>query len=280
MSNTLTRAILATLTYSNHFHFPLTKKELYHRLIEHKTTQQKLNISLKKLVSVGQIEQINNYYCLPGQSVLAKQRKLYQAMSKPLLSYIQSLLPILIKIKNIRAIYLTGSLALSNTDGHDDIDLMIIVDNAKLWTTRAFLTLYTSVLSLRRSPGTNKSMGKLCLNLYLTPNAFLLPPPRRSLYTAYELIQANPLYDPHNTQADLLATNIWLTAYLPNYPVPKHTPKPSSLPKYSLLERLFYVLQRLYMSHKITREYITLDAAFFHPNNPGKKILNQLGSVK
>jgi len=280
MSNTLTRAILATLTYSDHFHYPLTKDELYHRLIEHKTTPSELNIALKKLVSARKIVQTNNYYCLPGQSILVKQRKLYQSMSKPLLVYTQSLLPILIKIKNIKAIYLTGSLALSNTDGHDDIDLMIVVENGKLWTTRALLTLFTSFLSLRRSPRANNPMGKLCLNLYLTPKAFRLPSSRRSLYTAYELIQAVPLYDPHNTRLQLLASNSWLKDYLPNSPVSKFSKPPIPPTRYSIIENIFYYLQRLYMSGKITREYITRDAAFFHPNNPGKKVLKKLENVK
>lgn len=292
------QAILKTLKYSDHFHFPLTISELHTRLIEYKITQKKLISVVTELARSGTIEHHGNYYCLPGQSSCIKQRKLYARLSKPLRQYATSLIPILTALHSIKAIYLTGSLALSNTDGHDDIDLMIIVEDGKLWTTRALLTLYTTLLRLRRTPHTRNPMGKLCLNLYLTPKAFSLPLTNRSLYTAYELIQATPLYDPSDTHSALLAANPWIYEYLPNLKrtVPKRNSRVS--PRSDLLRRrpkgvfsrlqstigrpdqtlleltelICYHLQLLYMRPKITREHITPDSAFFHPNNPAPKV--------
>lgn len=205
--------------------------------------------------------------------------------SAPLLARAHRLSQLISSTPNILAIYLTGSLALHNASSHADIDFMIITQPNRLWTTRLLLTLYTSLLGLRRTPHSTRNTARLCLNLYLTPSTYHLPASKQSLYTAYELIQAVPLYDPHNTRADLLSANAWITDYLPNWKgtVPKRNSrlqaeKGSSADEGTvpivvrLLESLCYHLQLLYMKNKITREYITQDSAFFHPRDPSPKV--------
>jgi predicted nucleotidyltransferase len=228
--------------------------------------------ALATLVKSKIIESKSGFYFLPKQSALVKQRLIYTKLSQPLKAKASEYAIILKRIPSVLAIYLTGSLAMDNTDGHDDIDLLIVTKPGKLWTTRLVLTLYTSLLGLRRTPKTKNIMGKLCLNLYLTPDSYLVPAARRSLYTAYELVQMTPLYDPRDTHIELLATNSWIRAYLPNYPLPKSSTRKVSDTLYPIYERLAYTLQYLYMKPRITREYITRDAAFFHPRNPAPKI--------
>ncbi len=276
----LKSAIKKTLTYSDYFNYPLTLAELHARLIKYQVSKSLLGKIINSLIKSKSISQEANYYFLPQKSSLVRRRKLYSRLSKPLFDYTKSLIPILTRIRSIRAIYLTGSLAMQNTDGHDDIDLMIIAESKKLWTTRFLLTIYTTLLGLRRSRNTKNVMGKLCLNLYLTPDSFTLPPHLRSLYTAYELIQAVPLYDPNNTYSVLLSSNSWINTYLPNYQIPKLSTRIygyTDLRLYEkLLENLLYTLQYLYMKGRITREYITKDSAFFHPNNPSSRVLSKI----
>ena len=269
---TLAKAILTTLTYSNHFHYPLTMDELHLRLVEQKVIRNKLESTVKALMQSKAIETKAGFYFLPNHSALVKQRLLYAKLSKPLKDLAMSYVPILRRVPSVMAIYLTGSLAMNNTDGHDDIDLLIITKPGLLWTTRLLLTIYTSLLGLRRTPKTTNIMGKLCLNLYLTPDSYLMPASRRSLYTAYELVQMTPLYDPNNTHTELLASNSWIKTYLPNYPLPKPKTHRVSVTRYPIYEKLVYTLQYLYMKPRITREYITRDAAFFHPRNPAPEV--------
>ncbi|TXH02999.1 MAG: hypothetical protein E6R05_03525 [Candidatus Moraniibacteriota bacterium] len=268
----LKKAILQTIKYSDHFHFPLTLTELHQRLIGYRISKSSLSASLNSLIKSNLLSQKNNYYFLPQKSTLVKRRGLYARLSIPLYTYAQSLLPTLTRISSVRGIFLTGSLAMSNTDGHDDIDLMIITASGKLWTTRLLLTVYTTLLGLRRTRNASNIMGKLCLNLYLTTSSLTIPISKRSIYSAYELIQIVPLYDPHNLHAQLLTSNPWVNDYLPNYPMPKSTTHQISFMQYPMYEKLFYHFQYLYMKPRITREYITLDAAFFHPNDPAPKV--------
>lgn len=277
---TLAKAILATLTYSNHFHYPLTMDELHLRLVGQKVVRSKLENAVGALIKSKAVETKAGFYFLPKQSALVKQRLLYAKLSKPLKDLAISYVPILCRIPSVIAIYLTGSLAMNNTDGHDDIDLLIITSPGQLWTTRLLLTLYTSLLGLRRTPKTTNVMGKLCLNLYLTPDSYLIPVARRSLYTAYELIQTTPLYDPKSTHSELLVSNSWIKTYLPNFPMPEPTSGPIFDTRYSIFEKLAYHLQYLYMKPRITREYITRDVAFFHPRNPAPQITHSRYKVK
>ncbi len=276
----LAQAIIATLTYSDHFGFPLTSSELHSRLIRVKATRAQLIRALAHFPST------RGYYHLPGRSSLVTRRLRRAQLSAPLQSRARALATRLGHIPGVLAIYLTGSLAVSNSGPQSDIDLMVITGPGRLWTTRLLLTLYTSLRSWRRFPHSRHSSGKLCLNLFLSPASYLLPPSRRSLYTAYELIQAVPIYDPHHTHSNLLSANVWIHSYLPNFRPPHRTG--GDLPALTttritpayIFEKLAYALQLSYMRHRITREYITPDSAFFHPHDPGIPILRRLRLLK
>lgn len=304
----ISRAILQTLRYSDHFGFPLTVDEIYFRLVGEGSSRPLLIRNINKLLKSNLIQKTDVYYHLPGRSSLVARRLKHAQLSPPQLTRARHLSSILYSVPSILAIYLTGSLAVCNSSAASDIDLMIITKNNRLWTTRLLLTLYTSLLGLRRTPTSTKNTGKLCLNLYLTPKTYHLPPSKQSLYTAYELIQSIPLYDPHNTHSALLAANPWITNFLPNYPLPAHQarerlrnasrhgvvwetnfPLPQTTPSfidfttlrlYDYLENLLYHLQLAYMRPRLTRELITPDSAFFHPHDPSKKVLSKISLVK
>jgi predicted nucleotidyltransferase len=296
------KSILATLVYSDHFGFPLTLKEIHLRLVHvpvGTTLPAQAGVAfattLAKMVSNHQIEQSGDYFYLPGRKSLIALRLKRATLSTPQLVNARLLAGRLSRRRGILAIYLTGSLAVMNSDKDADIDFMIITHPHRLWTTRLLLTLYTEILGLRRRPYDQHSSGKICLNLYLTPDSYLLPRSKQSLYTAYELIQAVPLYDPCDTHSSLLAANPWIKKYLSNFPFPAAHDLASrsdllrKRPKgvfsrlqhafgrpgrtfMELTEKICYHLQLLYMRPKLTHEYVTIDSAFFHPNNPAPKI--------
>lgn len=276
-------AIIATLTYSDHFGFPLTLSEIHTRLIKEKVASRRvLDDAIKHLVQSDKIGKTGDYYHLCGRSSLISRRKEKASISTPQLERAKHLAKQIGIVPGIMAVYLTGSLAMSNSQQLDDIDLMIITKNNRLWTTRLLVTIYTELLGLRRRPNSTKNSGKVCLNLYLCPKSYNLPPVKRSLYSAYELIQALPLIDPTGTHDSLLSSNLWLQDYLPNIiisnKVSSRTANQSEKSNrlYDDIEKLAYWIQRKYMKSKITREYITKDSAFFHPKDPGAKVLKKL----
>lgn len=307
----LSKAILQTLKYSDHFSFPLTASEIHSRLYSSKPYSiESVLRTLRLLSAQHQLEQSGEYFHLPGRGSLIARRLKRAKQSGVQLARAQTIASKLSHVQGVLAIYLTGSLAMSNSGPDSDIDFMVITQPSRLWTTRLILTFYTELLGLRRRPHDHHTSGKVCLNLYLTPITYKLPPSKRSLYTAYELIQAVPLYDPHNTRSSLLAANSWIKKYLPNAILgsdllprtllkrnsrlqaekgPAGTSSVIALEKWlqkrsvlggqherrvlmGTMESLCYHLQLLYMRPKLTREYITPNSAFFHPNNPAPRV--------
>ncbi|MEI8232170.1 MAG: hypothetical protein WCG44_00320 [bacterium] len=295
----ISASILQTLTYSDYFGFPLTEAEIYTRLISPQVLAKDrsellhkfgslsgLQQAIKKLISQNKIGKSGQYYYLKGRSMLVTQRRSRERLSIAKLALAKSLALRLSHVPSVLAIYLTGSLAMLNSGGESDIDFMIITKSHRLWTTRILLTIYTELLGLRRRPKDQHSSGKICLNLYLTPTSYVLPPAKQSLFTAYELVQAVPLFDPHATRPALLGANSWIDKYLPNFPLPaaqrsdlvgcKSDQKPTRSDLVGIIEKICYHLQLCYMQGKLTQEYITPDSAFFHPSNPGDEVLKKL----
>jgi len=275
----LSSAILATLTYSDHFNFPLRKSELYSRLIRFPSSPRKLAQTLSQLVEREQITCSGDFYHLPGRekTIALRQQKAHHCRHE--LSRLLCKIRPLTHVPGVLALYLTGSRAVNNSDPQDDIDLMVITRGNQLWTTRFFLTLYCELLGLRRRPHDPKGSGKLCLNLYLDSSTLALPATKRTLYSAYELVQAVPLYDPIPLNPHLFHQNRWILDFLPNHPMPADPvtlPPPSTGVISRLFELLAYHSQLLFMRRRLTREYITPHSAFFHPRDPSQAILAKL----
>ena len=298
-SEVLEKAILQTLAYSAHFHFPLTQTEIYRRLQSlpagkaglprrqagsEPCKKSAVDQALYSLVQAGRVLAVQDYYVLAGQSHLVAHRRARQSSSRHLLARAKTKVATLARCPGVQAIYVTGSLAVANASESDDIDLMVITTPHRLWLTRLLLTTITSLRGWRRTPHATNVSGKVCLNLYLTLDALSLPAAKRSLYAAYELIQALPLYDPHDTQSELLAANSWIGQYLANQKRTLLNRRPGRRPSrdseagrrvlngfdgvLDLLDDLAFSIQYAYMRPKITREYVTRDAAFFHPHDP------------
>ena len=67
----------------------------------------------------------------------------------------------------VRAVILTGSMTIGSTKESSDIDLLIVTKKRRLYLSRFFVTLLTTITGLRRTPKTKNPAGKFCLNYYL-----------------------------------------------------------------------------------------------------------------
>ncbi len=278
---TLASQILATLAYTDYYGAPLDLAALHTRLIKEKTTPKTLLLELAKLISAKKIGLTLGYYHLATRASIVKPYLKKRALAQKKLETIKRFVPTIAKIPGILAVYVTGSVGAGSATEADDLDLMIIAKDDMLWISRLLLTLITEVLGERRRPKENISPNKLCLNLYLTPRALSLPTSKRSLYTAYELIQAKPVFDPSGTRSALLNANSWIKQFLPNVilPQPTKTDQKAQSQLTKTVNLVLFHLQYLYMKGRLTREHVTLNSAFFHPQNPAPPELFSLTSI-
>jgi len=112
----------------------------------------------------------------------------------------------------------------------------------------------------------------------LDTTSLAVPKPQQNLYTAHEVAQLKPLWDRGDTYQHFLASNRWIHRYLPNISLPKIRFSKLDASRYTLvasLNRLAFRLQLWYMHSKMTREKVSLHAAFFHPRDTAKQVMRQ-----
>ncbi len=253
----LARAVAQTLAYSSYFHFPLSPEEVHFWLIsDHPVSFSKLQPYLQPLSLQDRRR----------RRLLAKHTATQEVLSNQLINQVRWL-------PGLELVALTGSVAIGNSRRHDDIDLLIVTRPNCLWLVRPFFIFFLSRLFPRRHPGDNPhhlSDSPFCPNLWLETSSLSLPRSKRNLYTAHEVLQVKPLYDPHQTYQRFLQSNRWVSRYLTNaYTLKTHSFK-SPLPRLRTplitlpFNYLFFLLQLLYMLPKRTSEYVTPRSAFFH----------------
>jgi hypothetical protein len=91
----------------------------------------------------------------------------------------------------------------------------VVTAKDRLWLTR-LITLAVLFPWLRHGQKINK---RLCLNLWLDETALIIPKPGRSLYTAHEVCQAQPILDRNHAYQKFIESNLWHQQYLPNWKI-------------------------------------------------------------
>jgi hypothetical protein len=270
-----------TINYASFFGASLTLKNLHLWLISPQTySLAKVN---KFLISKP----------LLIKQTISKPNTQKQKLVKEKTKSIKKLISIIQLIPTVNLIALTGSLSVSNPKKQDDIDLMIVTSSHALWLTRPLVILIVSIFSNRRSPGDCNANNKVCINLWLDEATLKVPKNKQNLYTAHEVLQTKPLFDRGEVHHQFILANSWVKKYLANAYQQISPRKPKSLikanrqrqatkplPVWNQLLKPFnllaFRLQYFYMKSKITREYITSHAAYFHPRTLYPKIRKAL----
>lgn len=287
----LQSAVLRTLVYANIFHYPLTLKEIHRWLIislTKSTPQPSLQKIQKTLQTLLQVKKSYQYYYLKKYPSFIKIRQNHTHYSALKLKLAQKIANFLKKIPTIKAVLVTGNLAMKNAKKEDDIDLLIISQKNSLWVTRLLLIVALEFAGRRRRPRDRGVVNKICPNILLDETSLLLPLKDRNLFTAHELLQARPLFDKENTYFQFISQNSWVRRILPNayqstinhltiQPFNRLFAKIKDLFGFLLLPlNLFaFILQFLYMFPRRTQEKVSLHYAYFHPHPKKNQIFKK-----
>ncbi len=281
-------AIIFTLAYSDQFTFPLTKIELWRRLIQlptsdkqlHPYSQKEFSRSIKSLLQQKIIFQSENFVYLAGResSIRARQSRLTDFKQKQI--QIQLLRKIMPWIIGAKAVFITGSTAIKNAKLDDDLDILVITSKNRLWIARLQLLVWSWLIGKKKSRLDEGKRG-WCFNLWLDEAHLVINPKVRNVYQAFEVIQAKPIWGNVDSIAGFYQKNAWVEQYLPNgWPSisRKFTQKGSGfdrVPAHSfldLLETIVYQVQLHYMQPHRTTEKIGTGFAFFHPRPTGQLV--------
>lgn len=267
----LGRSEKVNIKYHDIFDYPLTKEELKKWKVGNKARHVKVK---------GGIHNKNGFYFLDGRGEIIKKRLEKEKYSEQKLQIAKRAAKVLGKIPTVLFVGITGALAMNNAGVDSDIDLMIITKANKLWTTRpvAYLLLKLNGFKIR-SPGQKDERDKLCINLWIDQTALEWDKGDRNIYTAHEIAQIKKVVDKQDVYNNFVFKNKWTFDYWPNafgfqnkrFKVQKIKPS-----KITLIESIFFKLQKYYMKSKLSREVVDKHRAIFHPNNWGKVVTDKV----
>jgi hypothetical protein len=214
------KSLIIPLVYYDLLDRPLTALEIfkYLRADGPEISFSSVRRQLEEATNIGQ--QNGLYFLANRQSLVAirqKRLKLTQLKWKKLrkLSRFLTLAPFL------RLAAVTGSLTAYNAQELSDFDLLVVLKKNRLWLGRLLLTILVSTMSRRRHGQLTKD--RICLNCYLTEENLEITTKikPRDWHAAQEYGRLTPLLEiKKETYTNFIKANVWLAAFLKNYPWP------------------------------------------------------------
>lgn len=258
---TVTHSQFLGLVYHSLFNYPLTAQELAF-----------WQIGLREHPR-HRVEKKGPFYFLAGEDHAALLRR-SAAFYKKKWRIAKRAARLLARIPTVSFVGATGSLAMQASGKDEDVDLVIVTSVDSLWITRIVAYLFLRLVGIPvRRPGDKLIKDKLCLNLWLDEANLSFA--SKDIYTAHEILQIVPLTGKKGFR-QLLKSNAWALQFFPN--ARREFKAASTSPWQGLLGRSAkiiarflnppaYLVQRRYMSSRISKEVVTRGKALFHPQD-------------
>jgi len=210
--NELDNSILRTIIYFDTLSYPLKEKEVFENL---QTIPDMMEVSFfefkNHLLNLkNYLDNKEDFWFLKGREILVEERKKRETISKQNFRKLEKIAKKINLAPFLKGVFVSGSLAISNSREDSDIDLLIITKKGRIFTVRFFLTVLLDLIGERRKPG--KKTQKICLNHYLTEDSLEVKYP--SLYNAYSYLHLLPIINRENVFEKFRKTNRWIKNYI------------------------------------------------------------------
>ncbi|HOR01939.1 MAG TPA: nucleotidyltransferase domain-containing protein [Candidatus Woesebacteria bacterium] len=247
-------AVKKTIDYAAGFGSHINRKEIGQRLLSaEKFSKKEIDQVLKK---IGWVNKKNKWY----QDKVEVAKKMAQKIED--------------EFGEIYFLGISGSVASGHPKKEDDIDMLIITKNNKLWKNRFKLRWW---MKKNRLPYRDR-LGKrkencFCFNLWLDESGLKMPLKKQNLRNAIDLILLKPLINKYYVYERFLKENGWVRKYsAPGY---DRLIKKNKLNKIKIKKSkggvlgniIYFWPQYWYMKPKITNEKVGLHQAFFHKSD-------------
>ncbi|OGM98587.1 MAG: hypothetical protein A3C71_02755 [Candidatus Yanofskybacteria bacterium RIFCSPHIGHO2_02_FULL_43_15c] len=217
-------SIIATLVYYDIFDFPLTVPEINKYLINPErlsslrsdlgAIQAQIRENLDDLASTGDIGFKDGFYFLPDRDALYKLRIEREAIAVKKWKKLLKTAKWFQAVPFLRAVLVSGSMAINNTDEDSDFDVLAIAKSGRLYTCRMFLSLVASLFGVRRTRYEKIAPDKFCFNHYITDGKMNIR--HESLFNAQTYANLKPVFARDGIFGRFYAENIWLEKYIYN----------------------------------------------------------------
>ena len=216
-SNTnLDRAIVSTIAFFDIFSYPLSAFEVF-KYLQKNCSYFQVVLALESLETRNVISSKHSFYCLEGKENNFSIRQKRYNYTKKKIKIARKWSKIFKIFTGLKLLALSNSIGSYNLREGGDIDLFVITKKNKIWTSRFILAFIGKLFNLRPSPENEKD--KLCLSFFVSEVNLNLQnyTKENDFYFLYWLVNLSAVYDKDNYLNKLLAENVWVKNYLPNY---------------------------------------------------------------
>jgi hypothetical protein len=200
-------AIVCTVAYADVFDYPLTVQQVHRYLVAVTADRDEVLKALDDDAWTREgLERHGAYLTLRRRGALVELRERRAAIAARMWPSAARYARAIAALPFVRALALTGALAVGNVDAGDDFDFLIITAASRLWLTRAMIIGFVVRPAARRG-------HEICPNYLLSERK--LDFQQRNLYAAHELAQMVPLVG-HDIYRRMRRMNRWTNRFLPN----------------------------------------------------------------
>lgn len=287
MPSALEKSVFQTLAYCAYNDFPVTSLELWKWCDAPETSIAEIELLLSSSAWLKEqgVQSSNGFYGL-GDVATWRQERIHRVTdalrkSRRALRFVRfaAWLPW------VRMVAICNSLAHSFTNEESDIDLFIVTQRGRIWSTRLILTGILSIIRLRPDEA---KRDPICLSFFAAEDALDLSSMKigaEDPYLAMWLESLTPVLDRDDILTKLHATNRWIRPSLPrSQPIERTSAyrlaSSASLPDFPFLESFAERLQRARFPAKLrammnmdTRVIVTDSVLKFHDNDRRQAIL-------
>lgn len=219
-------SILATIVFYDILDFPLTDKEIFKYLINpsrisisNKPIQnievKDIKSELGNLIKLNFVSERDGYYFLKNREEICNIRCQRAEIAKEKWNKFLKLAKWLQMAPYVRGFFVSGSLAMDNTDEESDFDVLFIIKPDRLYTARLALLGVASFLGSRRKKTDITAPDKLCFNHYISEDALHIN--HHSLFNAQFYAHLKPVFVSRELFDVFFAANSWINKYLYNF---------------------------------------------------------------
>ncbi|HSX24893.1 MAG TPA: hypothetical protein VLG69_02925, partial [Candidatus Andersenbacteria bacterium] len=165
------------------------------------------------------IEQKFGYIVKRGRLSLVDQRLRRHAIAQDKWKILRRCAPFLAMAPFVRGLGGSGSLAVDNTKFSSDLDILVVVDEGRIWTTRLALLIISQLLGRRRKYDSKHAPDMLCLNHYLSMNRLTVSNDIQNICMAMQYAMLVPIFDDEKMRTFRQRNSRWIDDYV-HVPVP------------------------------------------------------------
>lgn len=199
--------ILATLSYFDIFHYPLTQTEAV-QFLQTICTQKEIATALTELEEDNWIFKFDEFYTLQNNYSLIPRRRKGNIKARQMLHTATKNAALLSRFPFVQGVAVSGSLSKTFADETSDIDFFIITKKNRLWLARTFMHCFKKLTFLLGR------QDQFCMNYYVDEE--MLQIKEKNIYTAIEVATLMPLRGIESFN-NFYTANKWISDFLPNH---------------------------------------------------------------